>query len=168
MWIVCKQALQIELQARQSTRDWMSNRAGESPVLRSPLACCLSGTFLLISQNWDPAGRLLWIRNWKSALVDQGPLQETRFPHKDFENLFLLPNTISVEQCRNYIKHDVTILQGKGFLKPFFNNDTNIIRFDKKPVHIILDRQTWLWPRAQIFFSNTYAALPRLQTKCSQ
>ena len=36
MWIVCKQALQIELQARQSTRDWMSKRAGESPAL-SPL-----------------------------------------------------------------------------------------------------------------------------------
>lgn len=67
-----------------------------------------------------------------SALVDQGPLQETWFPHKDFENLFLLPNSISVEQCRNYIKHDATILQDKGFLKPLFNNDTNIVRFDKK------------------------------------
>ena len=49
MWIVCKQALQIELQARQSTRDCMSKRAGESPALRSPFACCWLATF-----SWYP------------------------------------------------------------------------------------------------------------------
>ena len=130
-----------------------------------PFCMLLIGTILLISQNWDLAGRLLWIRNWKSALVDQGPLQETWFPHKDFENLFLLPNSISVEQCRNYIKHDATILQDKGFLKPLFNNDTNIVRFDKKPVHIILDRQTWLWPRAQIFFFKYICSTSKVANK---